>query len=244
MFWQLINPNIKTFFVEFIGGSPVPQISFLFWIFVYLGIIMSIAIHEFAHAWSAHKLGDDTAFNENRMNINPLNHFDMLGFSLLLFTFIGYGKPVPINPYNFIDPKKGIMIVSLAGPISNLAIAIILGLIYTVFKPFVNFEGNFNSIMGVISGLIITLFYSLPQIGIVNIIIMIFNLLPFVPLDGSKIWGHFHYNIQDLLDEYVFPYSTFFIILCILPLFGGLSLLQILSFPFIWVYIRVFGIYI
>src|SRR5690606_20504790 len=150
-----------------------PQFSFAFWIIVFFGLILSIAIHEFAHAYSAHLLGDDTARLNDRMNINPTKHFDMVGFLLILFTSFGYGKPVPVNPNNFRNPVQGLMYVSLAGPASNLLQAFICALLFYALRQIPPHED-----------LLTTFTYALPTLGVINLSLMIFNMLPIYPLDG------------------------------------------------------------
>lgn len=144
-------------------------------IFLYVIIVFSSIIHEYCHAWAACAQGDFTAKNEKRLTLNPIPHLDMLGtviipLFLLFFAnaFIGWAKPVPINPYNFKNQKWGIILVSLAGPASNLLIALILGLLirFSVF-PFLVLP----------FGLIVY----------INIFLALFNLIPVPPLDGSKL---------------------------------------------------------
>jgi len=242
MFWKLIDPSVNSLFVQIISGQIITSTSFLFWILVFAGLIMSIAVHEFAHAWMAHRLGDDTAKELDRLTINPISHFDAIGLGLILFTFFGYGKPVPVNPNNFSNPVRDMMLVSLAGPMSNFLIAGVFGITFLAFRPFVQFEGNITSITGISAGLISTLVYSLPMIGLYNIGLMIFNLLPLYPLDGSKIWGYFNTKIDDFLRRNVYPYSLIIIITIILPIIGGLSILQIILMPFILIYTVLFGV--
>lgn len=241
MLWVLIDSTVNQVFVTINSSIKNVDSSILYWVFVFAGLIMSIAIHEFAHAWSAYKLGDETAKYEDRLNINPLKHFDALGLGLILFTFIGYGKPVPVNPNNFDNPKKGMMLVALAGPSSNLILSIVLGILFVAFKPFV-VSGDLNSIGGIINGIISTLVYALPRIGAINISLMVFNMLPFIPLDGSKIWGYIHWKVEEFLNTYVFPYSIILIIVTILPILGGISIFGILSSVFIIAYRLVFNL--
>ncbi|GIW57411.1 MAG: hypothetical protein KatS3mg083_356 [Candidatus Dojkabacteria bacterium] len=240
MFWELISPEVQSLFVPIVNGQAITNVSFLYWVFVFIGIIMSIAVHEFAHAWVAHKLGDDTALYLNRMNINPLNHFDVLGFCLIIFTSFGYGKPVPVNPQNFRNPRRDTMLVALAGPMSNVLMALVLAILYIVLYPFIGqIAGDTQSLNGILVGIVSTLFHSLTYIGMTNVYLTIFNMLPFIPLDGSKIWGYIHYKVEDFLQQYIFPYSVFFIILFIIPILGGLSLLNIISTPFLILYLLI-----
>jgi len=134
------------------------------------GLFIAIIFHELAHGYIAYKLGDPTAKQAGRLTLNPIAHMDPIGFiSMLIFRF-GWAKPVPINPIYFKRRKLDTILVSVAGPISNFIMAIISGLIISsgIIK---------NSI--ILEILVITLWY--------NIMLGVFNLLPFPPLDGSKI---------------------------------------------------------
>ncbi|MDZ7798047.1 MAG: site-2 protease family protein [Patescibacteria group bacterium] len=142
---------------------------FFIWV---AAIIVGITIHEFAHAWSAYLLGDPTAKNMGRLSLNPLVHLDPFGFLFLLIAGIGYGKPVPVNPYNLKDQKKGEILVSAAGPVSNLVQIVIFGL---AFHFLVSLGPN-----NLLVSFLVALIY-------INIILMVFNLVPIPPLDGSKI---------------------------------------------------------
>jgi len=154
-------------------------------IFIFVIIIISAVFHEYAHGFIAHRLGDDTAKRAGRLTLNPLAHIDPFGTLILplflLLTagiFIGWAKPVPYNPYNLRDPKYGNLKVAIAGPITNLIIALVLGLI-------IRFAGLGLVAGGIISPIFIEL---LAFIVYINIFLAIFNLIPFPPLDGSKIF--------------------------------------------------------
>jgi Zn-dependent protease len=165
-------------------------------LFLYLIIVLSAVFHEYAHAWSAYRLGDTTAKDAGRLTLNPFVHLDLMGTVLiplfLLFTsgiFIGWAKPVPYNPYNLRDKKYGSLKVGAAGPSANLLIALILGL-------FIRFFGGYL----IASGLIVPAFLGfITLIVYINIFLALFNLIPMPPLDGSKIfmdlfprqWRHF-----------------------------------------------------
>jgi len=173
-------------------------------------IMYSIILHEIAHGYSAFLLGDDTAKMQNRLSLNPLNHIDKFGTILLpallllmsggKFAF-GYAKPVPINPYNFRSFKKDSGITAAAGPLTNLLIAITLSLILRLIigtkTDLTGFEVLILRVL--ISGISINLF------------LMLFNLIPFPPLDGSKVLGAFlsdraymRYTAQERLGMSIF----------------------------------------
>ena len=131
-----------------------------------IALISAVTVHEWAHAWAAWKLGDPTAKLKGRLTLNPKAHFDTLGTLFLVITGFGWGKPVPINPLNLMDPLKDTALISLAGPVSNLLLAICAALLTKLY----------SSMLPLL----------LPVI-ILNLNFGIFNLLPIAPLDGFKI---------------------------------------------------------
>ena len=138
-------------------------------ILVVVALILSLSFHEFAHAFVADRLGDGTPRAMGRYTLNPLAHLDPVGSLFLLVAGFGWGKPVPINPFNFKNPLKHQAFVALAGPMSNFILAIIVALI-------IKFTGA--------SGLIFTFLYLVVTF---NLFLGFFNLIPFGPLDGFKI---------------------------------------------------------
>jgi len=154
-------------------------------IFLYIIIVISAVFHEYAHGFVAYYLGDSTAKNAGRLTLNPLVHMDLFGTVILplflLFTggiFIGYAKPVPYNPDNLRDKRFGSLKVAIAGPLSNLFIALVFGLFLRFFS---------NSILA--SNAIPPIFVSLiALIALINIWLALFNMIPFPPLDGSKVF--------------------------------------------------------
>ena len=152
-------------------------------------VLISLSVHEMAHGYAAYKLGDRTAFNLGRVSFNPLRHLDPLGaLSMLLFGY-GWAKPVPINPRKFRDPRRGMAISALAGPLSNLilgTLSVILQCLFshiiatpTIIEAIFNNEFVFN-----IAVMIIRFFYFS---SIYNFVLMFFNLIPVPPFDGSRI---------------------------------------------------------
>ncbi|MFT3766214.1 MAG: site-2 protease family protein [Minicystis sp.] len=143
--------------------------------------ILSLSVHEWAHAWSAYKLGDDTASREGRLTLNPLVHIDPLGTILLPLIGIpfGWAKPVPVNPLRFrrdVTMKTGMMITAAAGPLSNLLIAVVAACLTGLLIRFDQLSIGGGGI------------YMLLQWAIVmNLGLALFNLLPIPPLDGSRV---------------------------------------------------------
>jgi Zn-dependent protease len=132
-------------------------------------LIIAITIHEFSHALVADRLGDPTPRSQGRLSLNPLKHLDLIGTLMLFLVHFGWGKPVIIDPYNLKKPKRDEMLISFAGPASNLILATLLAVIIR-FIP---------------SNPFIAIFFS--DLIQLNIILAIFNLIPIPPLDGSKI---------------------------------------------------------
>ncbi len=140
------------------------------YLMVAVAILLGFTIHEYSHAQAAHLLGDPTAKSQGRLTINPLAHIDPIGTLLIFIMGIGWGKPVPFNPYNLRNQKWGGALVALAGPASNFLMALVIGILLR-FLPFSN------------PGLIF--FFSI--FIWLNVLLGVFNLLPVPPLDGSHI---------------------------------------------------------
>ncbi len=159
------------------------------------GLFIAIIFHELAHGFTAYLLGDNTAKDSGRLTLNPFKHMDLTGFLFLLIFKFGWAKPVPINPFNFKNRKRDTILVSLAGPLSNFIIAIVLGFI-------LSFNIITNAIVFKI--LLITLWY--------NIMLGVFNLLPFPPLDGSKIVASL---LPRKLEYYFYKYEKYLYVILI-----------------------------
>jgi len=143
--------------------------------------LIALTVHEFAHAFSASLLGDHFARRQGRVSLNPMRHLSPLGTLVLLILPFGWGRPVPVNLYNFRRPRRDYLITSLAGPAANLILlAVCLGLMRLTIHPY-RYGPLTQALMNVAHGFLwIT--------ALINAILATFNLIPIPPLDGSKIW--------------------------------------------------------
>ncbi len=212
--WLLQNRGAISFF----------DLMVMFFSYAVLLFVM-LPAHELAHAWAAHRLGDDTAKWNGRLRFDPLRHLDPMGAVMIVLFGIGYARPVPINPYNFKNPKRDMALSALAGPVSNLLMAVASVGLFRVCCIFVK-------------DYLILQYLQLALIDVfagVNISLAVFNLLPIPPLDGSKIFGFF------LPDKWVYmmeQYSRQISMVLMLLLFTGvldvpLSFLRQLFFTII-----------
>lgn len=173
-------------------------------------LIMSVVVHEVSHGAMANALGDPTARLSGRLSLNPIKHLDLFGSIILPFLtlvsggfIIGWAKPVPFNPYNLKNQRWGAAIVALAGPGSNILLAVIFGII-------IRFSGLIPE------SLIFPFLNISASIIIVNLVLAIFNLVPIPPLDGSKILfaalPYRYRRLQDTLEQWGFVLLIFFIL--------------------------------
>ncbi len=151
-------------FLYFFQDDPPTAVAFL------LGLVIGITVHEAAHATSAYWLGDDTAYRDGRVTLNPASHLDVLGSLMLLMAGFGWGKPTPVMPSKLRGGIFGPVAVALAGPISNLLIVAVCGVLFLIPA----FQGGYLAIV-------------VAMTAFTNALLFVFNLIPIPPLDGSKI---------------------------------------------------------
>jgi Zn-dependent protease len=156
--------------------------------------VIGLTVHEFAHAYTAYKLGDDTAKLEGRITLNPLKHIDWLGFFLIVVAGFGWAKPVTFNPDNLKHKHRDEILISLAGPLSNLVLGILFFLIARVL-----YGMDINN-------------YELPHLmiiwGYINVSLFIFNLIPLPPLDGSHLYLTYLKDIHPKLMMKLYTFGT------------------------------------
>ena len=159
-------------------------------IFSIIPALICIVFHELSHGFVAYKLGDTTAKEMGRLTLNPLKHIDVLGLIMMAVFHFGWAKPVPVNMYRFKNPKRGMAITALAGPVSNIIIAVVFMALYGFFWPLM-YMSEFGAVI----------LDMLNTTAVISISFAIFNILPIPPLDGSKILfsfapQHIHKNLM------------------------------------------------
>lgn len=152
-------------------------------------VLLAITVHELAHGWVAYKLGDPTAKSEGRLTLNPLSHLDVAGTLVFFITqTIGWAKPVPVNPMYFKRPRKDMIWVALAGPASNIILAVLCALLYRLVLASLGDGTSFTASLMMKMRSIVQPIVIMAMVGVqINLGLAFFNLLPIPPLDGSKI---------------------------------------------------------
>jgi Zn-dependent protease len=186
-------------------------------------ILFALTIHEYCHGLVASYLGDDTAVRQGRLTLNPIAHLDVVGTILMFLVGFGWAKPVPVNPHNFENPRKGMLLVALAGPVSNLLTAIVAAQILRYLIP--SIINSDQAISGIYSTLLVVMILTV----IYGVGLAIFNILPIPPLDGSRV-------LYGLLPEKrAHAYSRFepygIMVLFALFLFGGRIFSVVIWYP-------------
>jgi len=185
--------------------------------------LLAISMHESAHGYVAYRFGDPTAKNLGRITLNPIPHIDIFGLIAIFLVHFGWAKPVPINPDNLKNPIKDNLWISLAGPTSNLLLAIIFGIIFRLFSPILS-----GSDAGVIVLMMIRVSVTL------NIVLMVFNLFPIPPLDGFHILeGIVPYEMYLSLQKIARTGPLILFGLIILGSFAGFDIFGIIFSPFV-----------
>ena len=189
-------------------------------VFNVVALIIAITIHEFSHALAAERLGDPTPRLQGRLTLNPLAHLDPIGTILLILVRFGWGKPVQFDPFNLRNPRRDGALISIAGPASNMIVAIICALLFRIPMP-------------------AALSYLLFVILQMNVVLGIFNLVPIHPLDGFKI-------VEGILPEeqarewhQLERFGMIFLIFLLFPIFGGTAPIQRIISPVINFLIRI-----
>lgn len=173
-------------------------------------VFVCMPVHELAHGWAAYKLGDNTAKSQGRLTFNPFAHLNPIGTIMIFLFGIGYAEPVPINPLNFKDYRRGVALTAAAGPISNLIMGFASALFYALFYMIYGKTGSVALMF------ISLLFFYSAQ---VNVSLAVFNLIPIPPLDGSRILAMV---LPDKAYEKYLRYERIIMIVLIVLLFTGI----------------------
>jgi Zn-dependent protease len=198
-------------FLSLFQWDPSAAVAFL------LGLVIGITVHEASHATSAYFLGDDTAYRDGRVTLNPISHLDLLGSMMLLLAGFGWGKPTPVVPSKLRGGVFGPVAVALAGPVSNLLIVALCAALY-LLPPFKE-QGGYLYILVV-------------MVAFTNALLFVFNLIPIPPLDGSKVIFPFLPRALDGFVDFMNQYGPMILLGIILVSFvTDLPILGILLAP-------------
>ena len=189
-------------------------------------ILLALTFHEYAHAYTAYRCGDDTARQSGRLTLNPLRHLDPLGTIMIFIVHFGWAKPVPVNPNRLRNPKKDMLWISAAGPLANMMLALASGLLIRVLLT-IGVTPERHTAIGL-------LFFMVIMSLQINLALAIFNILPIAPLDGSKILSALLPVRYEKLIYFLERYGPFILIgLIIFSQATGVSVLGGLIWPFV-----------
>jgi len=187
-----------------------------------------LSFHEFSHAWMAEKCGDNTAARMGRLTLNPMAHLDMMGSLMVLFVGFGWAKPVPVDGRNLRNPRTDMMKVAAAGPVSNLLLAMVAGMVLR----FMNGTGLLTD----------SIFILLIYFTRINIALAVFNLIPVAPLDGSQIFSGYLMKTNPQLAWKIQTYGPQVLFgLILFGYFTGFSILWLVMEPFVSFFMLLFA---
>ena len=190
--------------------------------------MFALSFHEFAHAWMAEKCGDNTAARMGRLTLNPMAHLDMMGSLMILFVGFGWAKPVPVDGRNLRNPRTDMMKVAAAGPVSNLLLAMVAGMVLR----FMNGTGLLTD----------SIFILLIYFTRINIALAVFNLIPVAPLDGSQIFSGYLMKKNPQLAWKIQSYGPQVLFgLILFGYFTGFSILWLVMEPFVSFFMLLFA---
>ncbi len=190
--------------------------------------MFALSFHEFAHAWMAEKCGDSTVARMGRLTLNPMAHLDMMGSLMILFVGFGWAKPVPVDGRNLRNPRTDMMKVAAAGPVSNLLLAMVAGMVFR----FMNGTGLLTD----------SIFILLIYFTRINIALAVFNLIPVAPLDGSQIFSGYLMKTNPQLAWKIQTYGPQVLFgLILFGYFTGFSILWLVMEPFVSFFMLLFA---
>lgn len=206
-------------FLQLLSNSPILALMWL------AAILISLTVHEFAHALIGSKLGDPTAEQMGRLTLNPVAHIDLFGFIPLLLFGFGWAKPVPFNSYNLHDPKWDSVKIALGGPLANIILALLSAIAIRVLST-----TGILSILGELS-------FFLSLLVVINLMLLLFNLLPVHPLDGSKLLDALLLHTKyELIRQMIATYGPrILLFLVLISVFADINVFGFITIPAYWI---------